>query len=79
MRLELHKKNKIIRAAYTRLWGFRARTRIALTSDTRQLWFLVVQREALAGKIVTQNQFGLRLDDGIFEPARVTDSPHQNR
>jgi hypothetical protein len=67
------------RAAYTRLWGFRTQTRIALTSDTRQLWFLVVQREALDGKIVTQNQFGLRLDDGIFEPARVTDSPHQDR
>jgi hypothetical protein len=39
---------------------------------------LAVQREELDGKIVTQNQFGLRLDDGIFEPARVTDLPHQN-
>ena len=66
-------------AASTRHWVFRTQTRIALISDTRQLWFLVVQREALDGKIVAQNQFGLRLDDGIFEPARVTDSPHQNR
>jgi hypothetical protein len=58
LRVRLHKK--MIRAAYTRLWGFRTRTRIALTSDSRQLWFLIVQREALDGKIVTQNQFGLR-------------------
>ena len=41
---------------YTRLWGFRTRTRIALTSCYRQRWFLVVQREALDGKIVTQNR-----------------------
>jgi hypothetical protein len=26
----------MIRVAYTRLWGFRTRTRIALTSDIRQ-------------------------------------------
>jgi len=33
----------------------------SLTSEVRQLWFLVVQRETLYGKIVTQNQFGLRV------------------
>src|ERR1700722_13637415 len=33
----------MIRAAHTRLWGFRTRTRIALTSCIRQRWFPCVQ------------------------------------
>ena len=36
-------QKKMIRAAYTRLWGFRTRTRIALTSDIRHKWDLGVQ------------------------------------
>ena len=51
----------------------------SLTSEVRQLWFLVVQRETLYGKIVTQNQFGLRLGAISLSRPRVTDSPHQNR
>ena len=74
-------KKEIIRGRTRRDFGRFARGTpgSTLTSVIRQLWFLDVQREALDGKIVTQNQFGLCWATVSLSRPRVTDSPHQNR
>ena len=68
-RWELRKK-RMIRAAYTRLWEFRTRARIALTNDIRQRGSLGVQRTG-----TPKEQLGARAQKGI--PLRQLKASHK--